>query len=452
MVINMKYKLSKYNYSVQDGEGFRLFNSVNGMYSLLYISPEKFQIVEEIKNDIENEKWKHDPIFNLLVERGFIIPETTDEEVLVNYKLNNAINNSTLFLIIMPTEKCNFNCKYCYETHTKGRMDDDIQNAIVKFVEKNIKYYTQLSVAWFGGEPLEEIDIIEHLSNSFLKICKTARKRYQASITTNGYNLTRDVFLKLLSLNVFEYQITIDGDQNIHDKFRVLANGDGTYQHIIENLKEIKKIKRKTFNITIRSNFSKELYENLDNYIAILDDMIGDDPRFSVSVHQIGNWGGENVENIKNSIIEFSGYKEIIKKILELKPKISFDSHLIDLDLHTAICYASRKNEFVIGPDGCIYKCTEDFDNPLNNVGSLDTKGNINIDEGKVALWMGLSPSENSNCAIKCKYYGCCMGRTCPKINIVNLSENNKISSCSRIATAVPELLLLIKKEHFSVV
>jgi uncharacterized protein len=40
-------------------------------------------------------------------------------------------------------------------------------------------------------------------------------------MTTNGYLLNRDLFNKLLNLYIKQYQITIDGTEDIHDKNRV---------------------------------------------------------------------------------------------------------------------------------------------------------------------------------------------------------------------------------------
>lgn len=439
----MEYKLSNFNYYVPDGDGLRLYNSLSGKYSLIYILPKNVKFVEAIKNDVNNAMWIGNPIFETLKDCGFIISEQTNEDMLVDLKYNDVVNSSTLFLIILPTEKCNFNCKYCYEDHKKGRMSDDIQSGIVKFVQKNIKYYSNLCVSWFGGEPLEELDIIENMSKKFIDICKIARKSYSASITTNGYNLSKDVFEKLLSLSVYNYQITIDGTEAIHNKFRVLLDGNGTHKQIIKNLKDISQIKRNTFMITIRTNFSKESFCHMEDYLELLDELFGDDERFSLSVHQIGNWGGNTVDSVQDSIMEFDSYKEILQRILQLKPKISMDAHLIDLDLSSSLCYATSRNQFVIASDGEIHKCTEDFESDFNHLGFIDKNGDMELDEEKLAKWMGFHKS--IKCKIKCKYYGSCAGYVCPKIALNNASR----TSCPNTVAAIPEILLLINKNNY---
>lgn len=440
----MKYKLSCFNYFVPDGDALRMYNSLSGKYSLLYIFPENVKFVEAIINDVNNAIWIGNPIFEILKDRGFIIPENTNEDRLVDLKYNDVINSSTLFLIILPTEKCNFHCKYCYESHQKGRMSDDIQNGIVKFVQKNIKYYSGLCVSWFGGVPLEGLDIIESMSTKFIEICRVARKSYSASITTNGYDLNKDIFVKLLTLKVYNYQITIDGTETIHDSFRVLLNGNGTYKQIIENLKAIKQIRKNSFMITIRSNFSKELFAQIEDYLNLLNELFGDDERFSLSVHQIGNWGGDDIDSVQESIMEFDSYRQILKKIVQLKPKISMDAHLIDLDLSSSLCYAAGRNQFVIASDGEIHKCTEDFESDFNHLGFINKNGDMQLDEEKLAVWMGLSKS--NKCKTKCKYYGSCAGNVCPKVALNNSSD---YTSCPNTAVAIPETLLLINRNNY---
>ncbi|MCM1236362.1 MAG: hypothetical protein NC124_11505 [Clostridium sp.] len=55
-------------------------------------------------------------------------------------------------------------------------------------------------------------------------------------MVTNGYFLTKDVAQKLAKLKVSSLQVTIDGPKHVHDKRRVLAGGEGTFDKIIQKL------------------------------------------------------------------------------------------------------------------------------------------------------------------------------------------------------------------------
>lgn len=62
-------------------------------------------------------------------------------------------------------------------------MTKEIQNSIIKYVQKNILNYVGLSVVWFGGEPLLALDVVEYLSENFIKICKAGKRTYVSGMT-----------------------------------------------------------------------------------------------------------------------------------------------------------------------------------------------------------------------------------------------------------------------------
>lgn len=112
-------------------------------------------------------------------------------------------------------------------------------------------------------------------------------------MTTNGYNLTLDVFEKMLECRVRKYQITLDGIECTHDKQRVQVDGKGSFKRILENLLNIKEnINSKTFHIMIRSNITKNILDNIDEFINFLKDNFEDDYRFSSFWQAAGDWGG----------------------------------------------------------------------------------------------------------------------------------------------------------------
>jgi uncharacterized protein len=153
-----------------------------------------------------------------------------DERVMHDAKLYDEVYDSKLTLTIFPTGKCNFCCPYCFEASkpfSREAMTMDAQNAVLKFVQRNIPNHKALHVNWFGGEPLLEPEIIERLSNQFIQICNTRFLPYSADIITNGFFLDADMFDMLYKLKVYNYMITIDGFKEQHDQLRFAPNLDG---------------------------------------------------------------------------------------------------------------------------------------------------------------------------------------------------------------------------------
>ena len=213
-----KYKLSKYTHITTHNDETIFFNSYQGTSSII-----KTREQLDLKNLTPNTKG-----FRLLKENGHIVDSCVDEDRLIDELCETYQNSNYLSLTILPNEKCNFRCEYCYESLKQGQMNNETIDSIILFVKKNIHKYNSLHVSWYGGEPLLSLDIIVKLSQKFIEICKEHKKYYFASITTNGYCLDLNTFKTLRKCNVLSYQITLDGYKDTHDKQRPLFNQKGT--------------------------------------------------------------------------------------------------------------------------------------------------------------------------------------------------------------------------------
>ncbi len=417
----MKYTPSKFNYCHKcDNDELLLYNSATGTNSLIRVTPEKSEsIIKILKNGCNDESKDT----QTLLERGFIVLSKTNENTLKKYRIMEQVMDSSLHLIILPTEQCNFRCKYCYETFKKGKMSDTVQDSIIKYVRKNIHKHTSLYVSWFGGEPLEALDIIEKLSRVLQNICKVAKKSYSASMTTNGYNLSVETYKKLYDLGIYNYQITIDGLENEHDRQRVLESGQGTFATIIKNLISIKN-GTKHFNASfiIRTNFTKRIYDNIEQFLEFYVRTFNNDSRFNFYIHKASNWGGDRVNSFSDDMLSENQYRDIIKSIIKYGIKINHASHFSHLNYQGCVCYASRKNSIVIGSDGILYKCTGDFEFEKNIVGLLNQDGILQYNRN-LLLWLGgLHESENK--CDNCFFCACCLSNNCPAVRVKGISNN----------------------------
>ena len=171
--MSVNYIPSKFNFYYHRTNGeLLMYNSAVGTDSLIRVTPEKAEyILSIIKNGTDGDSAD----IQTLYKHGYIISPYTNEESLKRYRIMEQVMDNSLHLILLPTEQCNFRCKYCYETFKKGKMSETVQQSIIKYVRKNIHKYTGLYVSWFGGEPLIAMDVIERLSLAFQNICKVSR-------------------------------------------------------------------------------------------------------------------------------------------------------------------------------------------------------------------------------------------------------------------------------------
>lgn len=319
--------------------------------------------------------------------------------------------SKSLRLIIMPTEQCNFRCQYCYESFKFGKMSLEMQDAIINFVRKNIYKYTEVHLDWYGGEPLLAFDVIQYISENVLKICKCAKKPLITSVTTNGYFLTLDVYKKLQSYNLVNIQVTIDGLKKTHDRQRVLADGKPTYDVILNNLLEIKnKTKSGIAKIIIRTNVTKDIFNNFTDYIDFYYNCFGDDKRFSFLIRPVGDWGGEAVHQIEEQLMNKNAFSQVYTKIIQ-KNKLNLSFYENYFEPAGSICYAGIRNSFIIRANGKINKCTCDLDSEINDIGKLLPNGDMELDINKHAKWICLK--ERSEC-FNCNFFGSCVSSNCP--------------------------------------
>ncbi|MFR6582323.1 MAG: radical SAM protein [Ruminococcus sp.] len=157
-------------------------------------------------------------------------------------------------------------------------------------------------------------------------------------MTTNGYLLTPEVFERLLKLEVYNYQITIDGVQENHDKYRTLKNGAPTFEKIIDNLQNISKnIKSNAFKIAIRANITKESFEHIDEFMDLMYKEFHHDKRFTVFLGQLVI-GERRVKLIKSNLLEKEN--ALFSKLLTYKNsgEFAFDTYESLLNAGSLLC------------------------------------------------------------------------------------------------------------------
>lgn len=147
-----------------------------------------------------------------------------------------SLDGRLLELIVLPTEKCNFRCTYCYEDFEIGRMKTGTVQALKALLGKRAPELANLSLSWFGGEPLLAEQVIRELANHAYRLSEKHGFCLSGGFTTNGYLLTPDLVREFHALRHRSYQITLDGPAVQHNSTRRLANGRQTFDRIWSNL------------------------------------------------------------------------------------------------------------------------------------------------------------------------------------------------------------------------
>lgn len=170
-------------------------------------------------------------------------------------------------VIFEVTQDCDLKCKYCIygdAYHNQRRpapRDMELQTAkkgidkvyqIIKNREKR-----EFSVGFFGGEPLLRFDLIKRSIAYAKKVF--SEWNLNLFITTNMTILNPEI-IKFLFDQKINLNVSLDGPKDIHDAKRVFSDGSGSFDLVIKNLKEIKRINEEYFkNISFTAVYSNDL-------------------------------------------------------------------------------------------------------------------------------------------------------------------------------------------------
>jgi len=431
---------SKYNLRTTSADGsYVLWNSYTG--AICVFKPRQRLGVQALLK----EGYTGEPkgVVKYLTDNGFLVPKETNEYRKVQLSFGQTHYRQDIFeLILLASEDCNFRCTYCYEDFARGTMLPSVREGVKKMVERRAPHLRQLTVGWFGGEPLYGFQAMEDLGPFFIETVEKYSLGYNSHITTNGYLLTPDVAEKLLAWRVLNYQITIDGMREQHDKKRPARDGSGTFDVIISNLIELKK-RPERFRVRIRVNYDRENHPYLEELLLLLEKEFADDHRFSVAFHSVGRWGGPNDKNLEVcGVDEVKVVKERLRKSAKEKGFRPAGT-LRDLNsLGKNVCYAARPYSFIVGADGKLMKCTIVLDKEDHNiVGHLKPNGDMILNADNLALWTEPAFQNDTGCQ-KCAILPTCQGISCP---LIRIEQHKSPCAATPKANVRNELLLAME-------
>lgn len=408
------YKPSCYNLIDNDYDGGLLIaNLLNTTF--LKVAPKH---VEEIQNLLRqtNISKEYANKYSQLLEKGMIVPKERNEYEIADLKYYEiAYSKDMLDITIIPTDACNFNCSYCYQEKRHNQFIDEVnEEKILKFLERNVRYFKKVQIGWFGGEPLLMKDMMFRFLDKAKDICKNNRVPLLGKVTSNGYLLDLDTFRRLLRYNVTHYQITIDGDQSTHNKQRPHKTNPDSFQRIMDNLLNISVNEKQYYRIALRVNITKDVLNNIDKYLDILEPFSNND-HFQIHWQYVKDYGGEQVHLLDEKRINNSNdFTKFIDKAT--KRNIGSLSYMF-FNVGNGLCEAPRKYSYFIDHEAKLHKCTialyDNDSKDINNIGYIDNRGVAVIDSGKEATWLLRNPVDKE--CKNCVCFPLCMAQVCPQ-------------------------------------
>lgn len=151
-------------------------------------------------------------------------------------------------IILQVTQSCNLRCSYCIysdidndlqRSHSAKHMTFETAKKAVDFLWEHSVDSPSVNIGFYGGEPLLEIELIKKVIEYAEELF--AGKRLTFSITTNGTLLSEDI-IEYFNEKKMQLTISLDGPEEIHDKYRrFAADGKGTFRVIFDNVEKLRK-------------------------------------------------------------------------------------------------------------------------------------------------------------------------------------------------------------------
>ena len=324
-----------------------------------------------------------------------------------------------LSLLIKPASgNCNLRCRYCFyadeldnrEIRSYGKMSVDTMRTIV---DKAMEYGDyECTIAFQGGEPtLAGLDFYRDLVAYVTAHENPKKLKIHYALQTNGY-LINEEWAAFLGENHFVVGVSLDGLQEIHDRYRLDAAGKGTYQRVISAIRLLEK-HQVEYNIltvvtaaTARNgqkiyNYFKKNHFGYQQYIECLDP-IGEEPgqhEYSLTPEKYGEFLKSMFDawylDMRSGTYVYNRYFENLMMIMAGQQPESCNMR--------GVC----GKQWVFEADGSVYPC-DFYALDQWRLGNIQENSFEEMDEKRDELgFIQWSMRQQEDCQ-KCRWFGLC--------------------------------------------
>jgi len=172
-----------------------------------------------------------------LQEKGLVSLGPNDNQSLA------ICDRSSCRVVLAVAADCNHRCSYCWNGYGRFGKDSGIMRSqvAVEVTNKIFSAYPEcgtLELEYYGGEPLLGWDAISASVARAEELAALSGKTVHFSLTTNGSLLTRDI-ADYLTKHKFWVAVSIDGEKNVHDRHRHLADGSSSWEAAVRGARRL---------------------------------------------------------------------------------------------------------------------------------------------------------------------------------------------------------------------
>jgi uncharacterized protein len=369
-------------------------------------------------------------VLEFLIQKEFLIDRSIDElQIAREYKREHLDNENLRRVTVILTRKCNLGCTYCFQHKDIGDQPIDLQK-VLEYLNSQIIPNGFLQITWFGGEPTLRLRTIYELSDRIIEVCRERNTKYRATISTNAVLLNDESIDLLINKNVTQYQISLDGPENMQELRRPSLNGKSTYSSILKN---IKYLIQKGAEVNIKIILDNQ---NFSVIPELFNDLANNDILRSVKIaiqHTEAKNAARGYGKRFNSLEEFTKIKiNLLNKLFERGYKVPEPGRRAEF------CAANSAFSTMLDLNGTLFRCSTET---INVVGSLSTVNDIfplNQDYEKLFLNREFAIPDCKTCKVLPICGGGCTAAA---------EGFNEREICSFYKVGVKDYLLLLEKQ-----
>ena len=401
-------KLSKFNHFFEVDDRKYFYNTRSG--AIAEISEDFFAVINAInEGDFDKANFSKELIDNMFYA-GAVVEDDYDEFMSLAYQNNKCkYREDRLIIAIFPTFECNCRCGYCYEKKQKGVISQKVKDGILNFV-KNKKNLKLLNIVWFGGEPLLYREHVFDLSDKLLNYCNEHDVAYSCSMVTNLTLLQASDVEKLKKYKIFNYQVTLDGPEDIHNKRRPEINETNSFKKIITN---IKLLLSNGLRVDLRVNIDRSNIEHVPKLLEIIKSEIGHNKYLTLYPARVGNSDSNICKSAKSNCIDnVDDWSDITIDFFRQCIKLGLADSVCERIIPKSVimsCSAEFANYFAVDPDGYLYKCSLIVGQKDKAFQNVCDSPDMNVASSNYLKWVVPSYTQFNKCN-ECKLSPICMG------------------------------------------
>ncbi len=357
------------------------------------------------------------------------------------------INGKAFHIMTKPTGSiCNLDCEYCfylekeklYPDKTEWAMNDEVLESYIKQYIASQKT-GEVNFTWQGGEPaLLGVDYFRTVIEIEKKY--SGGKKISNSFQTNGV-LLNDEWCEFFAENNFLIGLSIDGPEEIHNKYRIYKGGQPSFKDVMRAIELLKKhnVEFNTLTCVQKDNsykakevysFLKEVGSGFMQFIPIVERQAKPDGRTSLSLvspeyegdAQVTDWSVEPLQYGKflTEIFDEWVLKDVGKVFVQI-----FDVALeVWYGMKASLCVFNEicGNAMALEHNGDLYSC-DHYVYPENKLGNIVTDGLEKIATSSQQIKFGMDKKIKlpAYCE-QCEYKFICNGE-CPKHRFIKTPD-----------------------------